>query len=114
MFEVGPGFGFDSPEEFPRLSDEELAAFHDEPLPAEFAQLRPFGFDPDVLVVQAAEAGPTTESLSLLTAVPYDRLSTSARSLALRQLEQLSAVVEAEKAAVTAAIAGPAPASPAE
>ena len=108
MFE-GVWFGCDDGEEHPQLSDAEYAEIMNEPLPAEFAHLKPLGVDPDVFVVQAAQAGPTLQSLALLAAAPVEGLSETGRSLALAELEKVTNLVEALKSALIAAIAGPAP-----
>jgi hypothetical protein len=50
-------------------------------------------------------------TITLLTAVPFDQLSPGARSHALQRLSELSGYLEALKVDLTAVIAGPAPVS---
>jgi hypothetical protein len=100
----------DDGEEFPRLTDAEFDAIMNAPLPAEYAHLRPFGADdPDVFVTMAAEAGPGGQTLSLLAATPLTALTETGRSTALQELEKLTSHLEARKADLIAAIAGPEP-----
>lgn len=92
------------------MSDAEFAEWMAEPLPAEYADAKPFGFDdPDVFVRQAMQAGPDGQTLSLLAVTPVAALTAAGRSQALRVLTDLASHVAARENEVIAAIAGPAP-----
>jgi hypothetical protein len=108
MFEM---VGYGPPVEWEPIPDavfDEIGQWPDDDLPA---GLVPFSTGSDDLVWQALSCALGASTLSLLAATPFDALSDQARSLALRRVDELSAHVEALKAELTAAIAGPAPAS---
>lgn len=69
----------------------------------------PWSTGADTVAEQALDRALGSTTLALASATPFDSLSDGARSRLLGRLEQLSAHVEAVKAALTAAIAGPTP-----
>jgi hypothetical protein len=66
---------------------------------------------PDALVTHSLNLPLGANALALLTAADYSQLTDAGRALALQQLELLSSNIDAEKARLMAAIAGPAPIS---
>jgi hypothetical protein len=66
---------------------------------------------PDALITRSLDLPLGPDAFALLTHTDYDVLTEAGLALALRQLESLSAHIDAEKSRLIAVIAGPEPAS---